>query len=101
MKRDVRDILLDEENHEPIVLWDEQKKETHIFEQIAVIPYRSRIYAVLKPITPFYPVAENEALVFYVNESAEDSRLCIENNIKIARRIFREYRKLVRRSMRK
>ena len=43
---DILDVLLDENNKEPIVLMDDKGKKLS-FEQIAVIPYNNKIYCVL------------------------------------------------------
>ena len=48
-KLDILDVLLDENNKEPIVLVDGEGKKLS-FEQIAVIPYNDKVYCVLKPI---------------------------------------------------
>ena len=45
---DLLDILLDENNDEPISLFDEDDREVK-FEQVAVIPDNDKIYAILKP----------------------------------------------------
>lgn len=48
---DLLDVLLDQDNKEPIVLMDENGKQM-TFEQVAVIPYEvrkeKRLYCVLK-----------------------------------------------------
>ena len=50
---DLLDVLLDQDNKEPIVLMDENGKQM-TFEQVAVIPYEvrkdKRLYCVLKPL---------------------------------------------------
>ena len=44
------DKILDENNSDPVVLYDENNKETK-FEQVAVIPLDEKLYVLLKPIT--------------------------------------------------
>ncbi|MBR2336987.1 MAG: DUF1292 domain-containing protein [Clostridia bacterium] len=61
------DKLFDEENTEPIYLYDDNDKEI-AFEQIAVIPKGDEIFAILKPIEPMDGVEEDEALVFVIGE---------------------------------
>ena len=50
---DLLDILLDQDNKDPIILMDESGKQL-TFEQVAVIPYEvrkeKRLYCVLKPV---------------------------------------------------
>lgn len=46
MEKDIVDILLDEENKDPIVLTDDKGRKL-AFEQIAVIPYDQKLYCVL------------------------------------------------------
>ena len=55
--------LLDEENNEPIVLYNENEEPVE-FEQVAVIPIDGIIYAILKPSLPMEGVGEDEVLIF-------------------------------------
>ena len=57
------DILLDENNDENIVLYDE-KNQKNEFEQVAVIPLNGKIYAILKPVNCPEEVGEDEAFVY-------------------------------------
>lgn len=61
------DKLFDEENTEPIYLYDENDKEI-AFEQVAVIPKDEEVFVILKPIEPMEGVEEDEALVFVIGE---------------------------------
>lgn len=88
------DILLDEVNKDPIVLVDEAGKKL-TFEQIAVIPYNDVLYCVLKPIEHIDNVADDEAIVFYVDESGEEPVLRVETNEQIAINVFDEYYNLL------
>lgn len=88
---DILDILLDEDNREPIALWDEDNRAID-FEQVAVIPYDNKIYCVLKPIDKIKGVGDDEALVFRVDENEEgDTIICVEENESIAITIFEQY----------
>ncbi|MCM1130181.1 MAG: hypothetical protein NC310_01180 [Roseburia sp.] len=91
---DILDIILDEENVDPIVLKDEKEK-TYRFEQIAVIPYNQKIYCILKPIDKMHNVAEDEAIVFYVDESKGVPILLVEKNELAALKVFDEYYNLL------
>ena len=91
---DILDVLPDEDNNDPIVLTDRSGK-TFSFEQIAVIPYNDKIYAVLHPIDKIEGVGEDEAVVFYVDETREPKAICVETDEPTARSIFTEYYRLI------
>ena len=86
----VIDKLLDENNTEPFILYDENNKEVK-FEQVAVIPLQEKIYAILKPITHVVGVGEDEALVFVVEEIEGEDCLVICDNMEIVDKVFSEY----------
>ena len=90
----ILDILLDEDNKEPIVLVDGKGKRIS-FEQIAVIPYKERIYAVLKPVENIEGIADDEAIVFYVDATGEEPVLMVETDEKTAIAVFDEYYNLL------
>lgn len=91
---DIIDVLLDEENKEPIVLSDGSGKKIS-FEQIAVIPHDDKLYCVLKPIDHIDNVEEDEAIVFYVDESKEPPVLMVETDELKAIEVFEEYYDLI------
>lgn len=91
---DILDILLDEENKDPIILMSE-KGQKLTFEQVAIVPYNDKIYAVLKPVDKIENIADDEAIVFYVDETVTPSVLRVEEDEKIAIKIFEEYYNLV------
>lgn len=93
-KPDILDILLDENNREPIVLVDGKGKAIP-FEQVAVIPYNHRIYCILKPLEKIDHIADDEALVFYVDDSEDELGLLIERDEKICLDIFDIYYDMV------
>ena len=93
-KQDVLDILLDENNADPIVLTDEKGKK-FTFEQIAVIPYNEKVYCVLKPVDEIQGIADDEAVVFYVDERPTGSVLMVETDEKTAISVFDEYYNLL------
>ena len=55
---DLLDILLDEDNEDPIKLFDENGKE-YKFDQVALIPLDEKLYAILKPIDKIKGVADD------------------------------------------
>jgi len=91
---DVLDILLDEENDSPITLFDEHDKGIK-FEQVAIIPLEEKLYAILKPIDEMEGVADDEAIVFLVEEEDGDAQLVVETDESVAMRVFDEYYKLL------
>ncbi len=94
-QRDILDILLDQDNKDHIILTDESGK-TLAFEQVAIIPYGSDdnkvLYAILKPITEIKGVADDEAIVFKVDEDVfGNTVLRFEDDELIAIDIFNKY----------
>lgn len=97
MCEDIIDILLDEENKDPIVLTDDKGRKL-AFEQVAVIPYEEKLYCVLKPIDHIDGVADDEALVFYVDEGENEDDapvLRIEDDELKSIDVFMEYYNLL------
>lgn len=93
--KDLLDVLLDQNDNDPIVLTDGAGKIL-AFEQIAVIPYNNNddivLYAILKPISEIKGIADDEAVVFkaVVGESG-DTILIVETDEIIAIEIFNMY----------
>ncbi|MCH5171899.1 MAG: DUF1292 domain-containing protein [Erysipelotrichales bacterium] len=87
------EILLDENNNDDIVLYDENDNET-TFAQIAVIPMGEELYVILKPLDDIEGVDEDEAFVFKVNEDESNPiELCTDTEM--ADKVFEEYYKLL------
>lgn len=92
---DLLDILLDEDNEDPIKLFDENGKE-YKFDQVALIPLDERLYAILKPLDKIKGVADDEAIVFAVNEKdGEETTLIVEIDESVATRVFDEYYRIL------
>lgn len=92
---DILDVLLDQDNKEPIVLMDDKGKQL-TFEQVAVIPYEvrkeKRLYAVLKPLDKIEGIGEDEAIVFYVDTDEEgNSIIKVEEDEEVAIAVFDKY----------
>lgn len=92
---DLLDVLLDQDNKEPIVLMDESGKQL-TFEQVAVIPYEvrkeKRLYCVLKPLDKIEGIADDEAIVFLVDTDDEgNSIIRIEEDEEVAIAVFDKY----------
>lgn len=93
-EKELLDILLDEDNVDPIILFDDTGKRV-AFEQIAIIPMGCEIYCVLKPIDEIDGVADDEALVFRVDEKDGSAVLVVETDEPTAHKVFEEYYNLV------
>ena len=92
---DLLDVLLDQDNKDPIVLMDEAGKQM-TFEQVAVIPYEvrkeKRLYCVLKPLDKIEGIADDEAIVFLVDSDNEgNSIIRIEEDEEVAIAVFDKY----------
>ncbi|PKK96116.1 MAG: DUF1292 domain-containing protein [Tenericutes bacterium HGW-Tenericutes-4] len=89
------EALLDAEDDGPIILFDEKDNEVE-FDQVALIPYKNKAYAILKPVEPMEGVADDEAIVFALmeDENGEDL-LSIETDETIVKGVFDEYYKLL------
>ena len=91
----ILDQLLDEDNEDPITLYDENDKAVR-FDQVAIIPYKEKLYAILKPIDEMEGVNDDEAIVFLVEEDDDgDAELTIETDEPTAIKVFDEYYKLL------
>lgn len=92
---DIIDVLLDENNREPIVLQNDEGRKIS-FDQIAVIPYNEQLYCVLKPIDKIDGVSDDEAIVFVVHEEeGKEPVLMVETDEKTAIAVFDEYYNLL------
>ena len=95
---DILDILLDDKNTDDIILADEKGKKIR-FSQIAVIPYKDKLYTVLKPVDKIDNVADDEAIVFVVEENENgENVLKVETDEETAIAVFDEYYNLVEES---
>lgn len=96
-KKDVSpiDMLFDENNKDNIVLYDDQNNEVE-FEQIALIPIEEKIYAILRPLGGEEPLAEDEALVFAIEEVEDEDVLIPEENEEVVDQVFNKYYELLK-----
>ena len=92
---DLLDILLDEDNEDPVTLYDEKGK-AYKFDQVAIIPMEEKLFAILKPIDEVPGVADDEAIVFLISEKENgETTLVVETDEALAMRVFDEYYKLL------
>ena len=88
-----------------IVLLDEKGKQLE-FEQVAMIVREvegeKNLFAILKPISKIDGIADNEAIVFRVDETEEGSTaLVIEQDEEIAIAVFNDYYDLLEEELKK
>lgn len=88
------DKIYDEENDDPVVLYDENGDEVQ-FDQVALIPIDGVDYVILCPITPMEGVGEDEGVVFSVDEKDGEECLTLITEDDIIDKVFAEYEALV------
>ena len=69
------DRFFDEENFDNVKLEDNSGTEIE-FEQVAVVDYEEKYYAILHPVTEMDGVNEDEALVFLIDEEKDELVYC-------------------------
>ena len=89
------DALLDPDNDENIVLYNE-KNEPVEFIQIAIISLNKHLYPILLPATPMEGVGEGEALVFVIAEVDGENALLLESDDAVIDAVFEDYYRLLR-----
>ena len=89
------DMLFDENNTDNIVLFDEKGKEVE-FEQIALIPLEEKTYAILRPLGGDVPLAEDEAVVFVIDELDDEDVLMLEEDDLVIDQVFEKYYDLLK-----
>lgn len=91
------DRLLDVDDNEPITLFDENDNAI-AFEQIALIPFEEKLYAILKPIDVMEGVGDDEGVIFLFeeNEQTNETFLRVVNDDKIIDKVFSQYLELVK-----
>ncbi|MGN0960705.1 MAG: DUF1292 domain-containing protein [Christensenellales bacterium] len=89
------DMLLDENNTDNIKLYNEENQEVE-FEQIALVPIEDKTYAILKPVQLMEGIAEDEALVFVIDEIDDEDCLVIVEDDAIVDKVFEEYYKMLK-----
>ncbi len=87
------DVIYDENNDDNIVLYN-TKDEPVEFEQVAFIPFEEKDYVILKPVTPFEGMKEDEALVFEMVEDENGESIVVVIDEEIIDAVFNEYNAL-------
>lgn len=88
--------LLDENNTEPIILYDKDGKEAK-FQQVAIIPYNEVGYCLLSPESGVDGVSCDQVMVFKLlfDEETECSYLDYEDDEETSAIIYNLYRSMV------
>ena len=89
------DMLLDENNTDNIKLYNEDNQEVE-FEQIALVPIDNKTYAILRPVIEMEELAEDEALVFVIDEIDDEDCLVIVEDDAVIDAVFEEYYKMLK-----
>ena len=93
-EKSVFEKLLDPNDESNIILYDENEEEVE-FEQIAIIPVKEEVYAILKPVKTLEDLKEDEALVFSLEETEEGEELLnVVEDDDIIDIVFDEYDKM-------
>lgn len=69
------DRFFDEENFDNVTLEDNNGKEIE-FEQVAVVDYEEKYYAILLPVSKLDGVGEGEVLIFLIDEEKDELVYC-------------------------
>lgn len=88
------DKLLDENDSDNIILYDGEN-EPFEFEQIAVVPYKDEIYAIMRPTFEVEGMEDDEAIVFLIGGDEEESYLVTETNEEVIDEVFAAYYRLL------
>lgn len=88
------DALLDENNDDNIVLYNEEEQPVE-FVQIAIVVLDGVVYPILKPAAPMEGIAENEALVFTIREIDGEDCLVLEEDDAIIDAVFEDYYRML------
>lgn len=89
------EAILDENNTENVFLYDDVGEKVE-FEQIAVIPLRNKIYVILRPLIKLYGMAEDEALVFFIEDADDEMSLITETDYDMINEVFDEYYEMLK-----
>jgi len=91
------DTLLDENNSDNIILYNEHGNPIE-FAQIAIIPIGDNTYALLQPVEVMDGMSDDEALVFRLDIEDGEEMLVIEMDEAVIDAVFDEYYKLLEES---
>ena len=85
-----------DENNDDIIELEQEGGNIVKFEQIALVPIENKTYAILKPVQTMEGIAEDEALVFVIEEIDDEDCLVIVEEDAIVDAVFEEYYKMLK-----
>lgn len=94
MTIDLWDQIMDPDNADPIVVFTEEGEELRL-EQVAVIPLGNEVFLLAQPLN-VPEIADDEALVYLVDRTAEGTSLVIVEDDMIVDTVFEEYYRMLR-----
>ncbi len=83
------DILIDPDNHDNILLYDEDGIAREFAQAGLIHNGRGTLYAILEPI--WQGATEGELIVFRVEENGDDVSLMAEPDEEVANAVFNEF----------
>lgn len=87
--------IYDDNNTDNIILYNEENEAVE-FEQIALIPLDGTDFVILHPIVDMEDVADDEALVFAIEEVDGEEALVIVDDDDVVDAVFEEYYDMLR-----
>ena len=87
--------IYDENNTDNIILYNEEGNAIE-FEQIALVPLGDADFAILRPLIDDDDLAEDEALVFAIEEVDGEEALVIVDDDDVVDAVFEEYYDMLR-----
>lgn len=84
------DKIFDENNDENIILYNEENEAIE-FEQIALVPLGDDTYVILRPVLEMDGIAEDEALVFAIENIDGENALVTEEDEDVIDAVFDVY----------
>lgn len=97
--KSILDILLDPTDRAPLELMSDEG-ELLTFEQVAIVPHDKKLYCILKPLD-YDGIADDEALVFRVEDGDEEPILQLERDEETCLEIFDVYYGLIEEELNK
>lgn len=89
------EMLMDENNTDNIILYNEEGNAIE-FEQIALVPLGDANFAILRPLIDDEDLAEDEALVFAIEDVDGEEALVIVEDDEVVDAVFEEYYDMLR-----
>lgn len=93
-EKTVFEQLFDPDDASNVVLYDENEQPVE-FEQIAIIPIKEEVYAVLRPVKKMEGLEDDQAIVFLLDETNEGEEvLSVVDDDETIDLVFEEYERI-------